>query len=131
MRCKIIHGIDDNENINTFLIKNDELPDSDPSKLTEDDFCGRWLALKPHCEKHESGPQLIGKTCPHDCCNSWERYIPCLNCLYYGEFKTLDEAYLNGMGVWEPPIVECTKKCLNCNMCEESESDDSGPDSVS
>lgn len=131
MRCKIIHGIDDNENIHEFLVKNDELPDDDLTKLTEDEFSGRWLALKPYCEKHESPPFLIGKTCPQDCCNSWEKYIPCMNCLYYGEFTTIREAYTNEMDTWDPPIIECTKKCLNCIMYGVPQSDDSDPDSIS
>ena len=131
MRCKIVHGIDDNENIHEFLVNNNNLPNDDPDKLTEDDFCARWLALKPQCQEHESPPFLIGKTCPQHCCKSWERYIPCLNCLYYGEFSTISDAVLNEMDAWEPPIVECTKKCLNCITYGEQDSEDSGPDSIS
>ena len=37
MRTKIVHGIDDNVNIDEWLAKNDKLPDTDPYKLSEDE----------------------------------------------------------------------------------------------
>ena len=73
MRTKIVHGIDDNVHIDRWLVRNEELPDSDPYKLSEDEFCGRWLALKPNS-------------------SSYENFEPCMNCLYYGEFETIDDS---------------------------------------
>lgn len=131
MRCKIVHGIDDNENISTFLCYNEKLSEDDHYKLSEDDFCGRWLALKPHCKDHERSGSIILKSCPQECSKSWEKYTPCINCIYYGEFVTIDDSFINGMGVKEPPIVECVKRCANCVAYGGIESDDSEPDSVS
>ena len=119
MRTKIVHGIDDNVHIDRWLVKNEELPDTDPYKLSEDEFCGRWLALKPNS-------------------SSYENFEPCMNCLYYGEFETIDGETTNAFGRWEPPYIECKKLCMNC-ICygagEDAEdsgiSEDSSPDSVS
>ena len=116
MRTKIVHGIDDNINIDEWLAKNDKLPDTDPYKLSEDEFCGRWLALAPFC--------------PNDSSDTMENFQPCMNCLYYGEFKTIDANTTNAFGRWEPPIMVCVKCCDN-HTSSETVSDDSSPDSIS
>ena len=137
MRTKIVHGIDDNDNIYEWLLRNKNLPDTDQYKLSEDEFCGRWLALKPHCSEHEK-PGIIGSNCGQDCKDSYENFQPCMNCLYYGEFETIDDSLSDVFERWEPPILECKKLCLNCISLTINEdqncsvvSDDSSPDSIS
>ena len=52
--------------------------------------------------------------CGQDCKNSYENFQPCMNCLYYGEFETIDGETTNAFGRWEPPYIECKKLCMNC-----------------
>ena len=104
MRTKIIHGIDDNVNFDRCLTYNNNLPNSDPYKLSENDFDARWLAVQPICSRSECQPEneeVIFYSCPSECENSSENYQPCMNCVYYGEFKVieeLNESGLKGMG---------------------------------
>ena len=137
MRTKIVHGIDDNINIDDWLARNNDLPDTDPYKLSVDEFCGRWLALAPYCNVNKVSSKNENFY-SDDCNDYYDNYQPCMNCLYYGEFKIIDSSTTNAFGRWEPPIIQCEKLCLNCreitvgkDNCHSVESDDSSPDSIS
>ena len=116
MRTKFIREIDFNDHYSHSLEENLKMSDDDKYKLSVDEFSGRWLALKPFCHEHEY-PCLFGKSCPSDCTKSPENYMPCLHCLYYGEFETIDDYGKDAYGNWYPPIMVCTKCCDNrsCN----------------
>ena len=118
MRTKIVHGIDDNDNFMTYLSKNNKLSSSCSYKLSEDEFSGRWLALKPFCREHEGSPECL-TCCPEQCPKSMENFEPCINCMYYGEFVTIIHSDTENFERWEPPVIECVKRCLDCQECQE------------
>ena len=136
MRTKIVHGIDDNVHIDEWIARNNDLPDSDPYKLSIDEFCGRWLALELYYITHDISFKN-GNICSGDYIDDCDNFQPCMNCLYYGEFKIVDSSTTNAFGRWEPPIIECHKLCANCvsepinEQLDSVISDDSSPDSVS
>ena len=113
MRTKIIHGIDDNDNFSDCLMRHRQIDnDCVEFKFSENELAGRWLALKPFCKKHEQSEYL--SCCPSDCSKSMENFYACTNCIYYGEFKTIHEMDSESSERWEPPVIECVRRCFNC-----------------
>lgn len=127
MRTKIIHGIDDNVNFDRCLTYNNNLPNSDPYKLSENDFDARWLAVQPICSRSECQPEneeVIFYSCPSECENSSENYQPCMNCVYYGEFKVIEDAWYDHKDRYFPAVFELVKPCLNCQCISEEHNSD-------
>ena len=111
MRTKIIHGCEDNDHFYERLSENDSMPDDNPNKISEEEFYARWLSLLIICDKPEN-------------------YEPCMNCFYYGEFKTIEAEWFDYRDRWQPAIYECIKLCMNCEVAEDHESHASTDESI-